>query len=107
MKRSSLVAALLSFAPGLAVHAGEVSITIPAETVTFKNAKGVENAQANCITCHSTDYIQYQPPMPRKFWEAEVKKMQQKYAAPITDDKIAAIVDYLVSAYGVPDAPKK
>lgn len=92
---------------GLALHAGEVTIELPVETVTFKPASGIENAQANCVTCHSADYIQYQPPMPRKFWEAEVKKMQQKYAAPIADDKIAAIVDYLTAAYGVPDAPKK
>jgi mono/diheme cytochrome c family protein len=88
------------------VRAGEVSITLPPETAQLKPAAGVEAAQANCMICHSVDYVQSQPPMPRKFWEGEVKKMQQKYGAPVPDEKIAALVDYLVAAYGAPATGK-
>ena len=64
-----------------------------------------ELAAAFCLTCHSADYTEMQPPLPRKFWEAEVKKMQEKYFAPIPASVDAQIADYLTRAYGVPDAP--
>lgn len=86
--------------------AAPVTITLPPETSTFKPAKGAELAQANCLICHSSEYIASQPPMPRKFWEANVKKMIEKYAAPTPPEVTAALVDYLTASYGVPDAPK-
>lgn len=81
----------------------EVTITLPAETGAYKKAPGVELAQANCMICHSTEYVATQPPMPRKFWEAAVKKMKEKFGAPTPDEQIAALVDYLTANYGVPD----
>lgn len=84
----------------LAATGAEISIQLPVETAKYKEGKGIELAQSNCMTCHSAEYVIYQPPMPRKFWEAEVKKMQQKYGAPISDDSISALADYLTSAYG-------
>jgi mono/diheme cytochrome c family protein len=51
---------LLLSAIGLAaatMFAGEVTITLPTETVMLKPGKGVELAQANCMTCHSADYL--------------------------------------------------
>jgi hypothetical protein len=95
------------FASSLLVVAGEVKITLPAETGVYKNAPGVELAQANCMMCHSTEYVSTQPPMPRKYWEATVKKMKEKFGAPTPDAQAAAIVDYLTAAYGVPDKPAK
>ena len=86
--------------------AAEVAITLPAETGSYKAAPGVELAQANCMMCHSTEYVSTQPPMPRKYWEATVKKMKEKFGAPTPDAQAAAIVDYLVAAYGAPE-PKK
>ncbi len=71
----------------------------PAETGTYKPGTGAELAQNLCITCHSTEYVSTQPPMPRKFWEATLKKMKEKYAAPLPDDN-TALIDYLTSAYG-------
>ncbi len=87
------------------VRATEVSITLPPETGTYRKAPGVELAQANCMTCHSTGYVTTQPPMPRKFWEATVKKMKAKFGAPLVDEQIPSIVDYLTANYGVPDKP--
>jgi mono/diheme cytochrome c family protein len=86
--------------------ADEVTITLPAETATLRAGKGLELAQANCMACHSVDYIQTQPPMPRKFWEAEVKKMREKYGAPTPEDTVPTLVDYLTATYGVADAKK-
>lgn len=86
--------------------ANEVTITLPVETAVLRPGKGLELAQANCMVCHSVDYIQTQPPMPRKFWEAEVKKMREKYGAPTPEDTVPTLVDYLAATYGVPDAKK-
>jgi len=56
---------------------------------------------ANCLSCHSSEYVLSQPPMPRKFWEASVKKMKDKFGAPTPDDQVAALVDYLATTYGL------
>jgi len=85
------------------VSSAELTITLPAETATLKPGKGVDLAQGHCVMCHSVEYISTQPPMPRKFWEATVKKMKEKFAAPTPDDATAALVDYFTAAYGVPD----
>lgn len=91
----------LTFSSAAAL-AGEVTIALPAETAVFNPGKGVELAQANCLICHSADYIRNQPPMPRKFWEAEVKKMREKYGAPAPEEVAPALVDYLAATYGAP-----
>jgi hypothetical protein len=81
-------------------------MVLPPETAVFRPGGGIELAQANCLICHSVEYIQTQPPMPRKFWEAEVKKMREKYAAPTPEEAVAALVDYLTATYGTPE-PRK
>ena len=81
--------------------AGEITITLPPETAALKPGVGADLAQANCLTCHSAEYISSQPKMPRKFWEAEVKKMKEKFAAPLADENLAALADYLTATYGL------
>lgn len=87
------------------MHAAEVTIALPPETGTYRTAPGVELAQANCLICHSTEYVSTQPPMPRKYWEATVKKMKEKFGAPTPDAQVAALVDYLAATYGAPEKP--
>jgi cytochrome c553 len=94
------IALLLSLGLTATLFAAEVTITLPAETGTYKNAPGIELAQANCLMCHSTEYVSTQPPMARKFWEATVKKMKDKYGAPIQEAQMAALTDYFTSSYG-------
>lgn len=103
--RSALIISALAIIVTTAI-AGEVTITLPTETATLRPGKGVELAQANCFTCHSVDYIQTQPPMPRKFWEAEVKKMREKYGAPAPEEAVPTLVDYLTATYGISDTKK-
>ncbi len=60
-------------------------------------------ALANCVACHSADYISTQPRGlrdPAAFWSAEVAKMRHVYGAPVDEADVNAIVDYLVAAYG-------
>jgi hypothetical protein len=83
-----------------APNPGTMEFEWPAETGSYKPGKGAELAQALCNNCHSVEYVSTQPPMPRKFWEGVLKKMKEKYAAPLPDDT-TVLADYLTSAYGV------
>jgi hypothetical protein len=97
----SRIATLLFLSVAAQLSAAPVTITLPPETGTYKSAPGVELAQANCLMCHSTEYVSTQPPMPRKFWEATVKKMIEKYGAPTPEAQVSALVDYLTASYGL------
>lgn len=98
MKAACFAALMLTAA---VLRAGEVTIALPPETAALKPGPGADLAKANCMTCHSVDYISSQPKMPRKFWEAEVKKMKEKFAAPLADENLATLTDYLTAIYGV------
>ena len=77
-----------------------VTITLPPETGTFKDAPGVALVNAQCLTCHSVEYVRMQPPLSLKAWTAEVVKMQQKYGAPIPTNAIPGIAYYMAVNYG-------
>ena len=94
------LAAYLAVAAWL-VGAAEQPFALPPETAKFKQAPGYELPSAICVICHSPDYIATQPRLPRSFWTAEVQKMQKTYGAPILDNQIQPIVDYLVKNYGI------
>jgi len=78
------------------------SITLPGDNAMaeLKPGPGVEAVRANCVACHSTDYIVRQPGSEAKKWEAEVKKMISVFGAPINEADAKVIVGYLSSEYG-------
>lgn len=79
------------------------SITLPPDGAQLKASPlpGYAKAQANCVACHSAEYMLYQPPSaPRPYWDAMVKRMKQVFNAPIDDADMPAIVGYLVKTYG-------
>lgn len=83
--------------------AAPLSITLPPETAAFKSSAlpGYPLAQQKCSTCHSADYINFQPPgMSLAQWTAEANKMQQVYGAPISDQDVKRIGAYLAVTYG-------
>ena len=84
-----------------AATAPALDIKLPPETGAFKQDIGAEIANGQCLTCHSVEYVVIQPPMQRAFWKAEVQKMQQKDGAPIPEEQVEAVVDYLTKNYGV------
>lgn len=86
----------------------ERSIKLPDDNAmaTLKPGPGVEATRANCAICHSTDYIVRQPGNDAKHWDAEVKKMVSVFGAPINDEDVKVIVDYLASAYGPQEGSK-
>jgi hypothetical protein len=80
------------------------SIELPADNpmAELRAGTGVDTVRANCIGCHSTDYIVRQPPNDMKGWGGEVKKMINVFGAPISASDAEVIVQYLSSAYGPP-----
>lgn len=80
--------------------AAEPKWVLPPETARLRPAPGKELADAQCLLCHSADYISTQPRLNRAQWRAGVLKMQQKYSAPIATNNVDALVDYLVKGYG-------
>jgi mono/diheme cytochrome c family protein len=87
-------ALVLLFTVSAAVHAAEDSIEL-------KQGPGRALVEANCVACHSLDYIQMNSPfLDRKGWEASVNKMVKVMGAPVKEDDARAIVDYLQASYG-------
>ncbi|HUR58613.1 MAG TPA: hypothetical protein VM029_12950 [Opitutaceae bacterium] len=105
---ASLLVALGIFAAALPARAAE--ITLPPEKVKLvpSSLPGYQMALTACATCHSADYVLYQPTSSRAYWQAATVKMQKVFGAPIADDAIAPLVDYLVKTYGAekPGGPK-
>jgi sulfite dehydrogenase len=77
---------------------------LPPETAKLKSAPGAELVTAQCLLCHSADYISTQPRLSRAAWTAAVLKMKDKYGAPIATNGIPKLVDYLVKNYGTEPA---
>jgi mono/diheme cytochrome c family protein len=79
------------------------SIALPPDGLQLKASAlpGYAKAQTNCVACHSAEYMAYQPPnASRPYWEAMVKRMKAVFKAPVADEDMPAIVDYLVKTYG-------
>ena len=82
---------------------GTATISLPGDAgMAFKPGPGAGPVMANCLTCHSSAYVSTQPVLSKAQWTAEVTKMKAVYGAPIPDDQIPAIVDYLTANYGKP-----
>lgn len=99
-------AALIAFAwamPIVTAGGAPVAIKLPHETARLRPSAlpGYALAVQKCAICHSADYIDFQPPgMSLAQWTAEVGKMQHAFGAPITDDDVRRIGNYLAVAYG-------
>jgi cytochrome c5 len=67
----------------------------------LKDGEGKGLVEANCSMCHSLDYVQMNSPfLDRKGWEGSVGKMMKVMGAPIRDEDVKVIVDYLSTQYG-------
>jgi sulfite dehydrogenase (cytochrome) subunit B len=79
------------------------SIELPADTILWRpsNLPGYELTLQKCSACHSAHYAEYQPPNTGVgYWNAQVLRMKNVFKAPITDEEVPVIVDYLNQTYG-------
>jgi len=94
--------ALSVCAAGAAI-AADKTIVLPPDQVQLQASAlpGFDKAKADCVACHSAEYMVYQPATaPRAYWEAMVARMKTVFKAPIDDADVPSIVDYLVKTYG-------
>jgi len=99
MAAAALAACSLAAPPAGAAK----TIELPPDGVQLKPSTlpGYAKAQAQCVACHSADYMLYQPPTAaRPYWDAMVKRMKTVFQAPVEDADMPLIVDYLVKTYG-------
>jgi hypothetical protein len=82
---------------------GTATISLPGDAgMSFKPGPGLGAVQGACLSCHSSAYVSTQPTLTKAQWTAEVAKMKNVFGAPIADDQVPAIVDYLTTNYGKP-----
>lgn len=75
------------------VRAGE-------ETIRLADGPGRELTSAFCATCHSLDYIPMNADVfDRSGWEKSVRKMIDRFGAPIPEEEARRILDYLAENY--------
>lgn len=98
----TMVAGML-FSVAAIASAAPLSITLPQEVAQLKPSThpGYVVATQMCAICHSADYINQQPgKMTLTQWTAEVAKMQHAYGAPLSDEQVKQIGEYLAITYG-------
>lgn len=104
MKRHQMLSIVAAVAASVATSSAiALEIKLPQETAMYKPSSlpGYALALQNCMTCHSAQYVATQPTTSsRQYWEATVKKMKKPFGAPLKDEDIPVIVDYLVKTYG-------
>jgi len=111
MKRRSqfVILAAVSTALVLAALAKDnlKTIELPDDNAVakLKPGPGVDAVEANCMGCHSTDYIVRQPGGDAQRWQDEVSKMIKLFGATVSDEDAKVIVNYLATAYA--PAPAK
>ena len=97
------VLVVASLGSGHAAPAASKSIELPLDGIQLKPSSlpGYAKAQAICAACHSAEYMQYQPATAaRAYWEAMTRRMKVVFNAPVSDEDIPLIVDYLAKTYG-------
>lgn len=105
MKPVALIScAALAFCSA-AVSAKEITLPVETKRLADSAQPGAALATSLCYTCHSAEYVMYQPPTSgRAYWKATVVKMQKVFGAPIPDSALDPLTDYLVKIYGTETA---
>ena len=89
--RTIIALLLIAAAPALAQES----------QLRLRDGPGRQLVEANCVMCHSLDYIPMNSPfLDRKGWEASVNKMIKVMGAPIAEADGQKIADYLAGQYG-------
>lgn len=70
------------------------SFDLPTGDRVFSGS-GAEPVNNNCLTCHSAGMVLVQPKLSKATWEGIVKKMIAVYKAPVPDEDVQPIIDYL------------
>ncbi|WP_347270923.1 c-type cytochrome [Rhizorhabdus histidinilytica] len=103
--RTWLAAGLCALVAATALSAGSraaprftvksTSVELPYDETAYPEGPGAEVMNANCASCHSASMVLLQPKLSREQWTGIVRKMRDVYRAPVADEDVPAIIDYL------------
>ena len=105
MKKIALISGVVvsvSLLTGAAPAFKSIQLDFPPDTASFPDGPNVKIVNQNCLACHSAEMVLDQPLLPRATWAAEVTKMRATYKAPLKDEDIPLIVDYLAATHAPP-----
>ena len=106
MKRLAIFLAIATLCGSALAVTKVIQLPPDGEQLKPSALPGYGKAQAQCVACHSAEYMLYQPATaPRGYWENMVKRMKTVFKAPVQDEDIPVLVDYLVKTYGA-EQPK-
>lgn len=80
-----------------AQDSGVQSIELPRFMPHLPEGPGREAFASACLSCHSTRYIAMQPLVPQPKWEENIKKMIKTYGAPIAEDQVTPLAQYVMA----------
>src|SRR5438552_11630196 len=80
-------------------------ISLPRYQMDLPEGKGREIFAVACVSCHSPRYVTMQPLFTAAKWEEEVRKMIKNYGAPIAEEQVPVLVQYLVTTKEQQNAP--
>jgi len=72
-----------------------VRVELPSSDAPFPPGIGADIANSQCLICHSSGMILTQPPLKKDEWRAEIMKMRSSYGAPIPEDQVDGLSEYL------------
>ncbi len=75
-------------------------IKMPYIEFPMKEGKGMYSTKGKCNMCHSWGYTINQGPQSKAFWRKKVVKMITLFHAPIKNEDIEEVVEYLYTNYG-------
>ena len=100
MRRCMMILALVIALAGTLWAESSKGIEMPYIEFPMKPGKGMYATKGRCNMCHSWGYTINQGKQSRKFWERKVIKMIAVFKAPIRQEDIKPVVDYLFENYG-------
>lgn len=77
-----------------------VRVELPASDEPFPPGIGADIAGNQCLICHSAGMVLTQPPLKKDEWRAEIMKMRSVFGAPIPDDQVDGLLEYLTTING-------
>ena len=77
-----------------------VRVELPANDASFPAGSGADIANSQCLICHSAGMVLTQPPLKKDEWRAEIMKMRSAYGAPIPEDQVEGLAEYLKNIKG-------
>src|ERR1700722_11024854 len=77
-----------------------VKVALPENDEPFPPGLGADSVRSHCLICHSAGMVLTQPTLKKDEGRTEIMKMRSAYGAPIPEDQVDALSEYLKNING-------